>query len=41
MDYKEMYLDLFRAMTKAIDILQEAQQDAEEEFVSSDTTADK
>jgi len=34
-DYKEMYLALFRKMTKAISLLQEAQQDAEEIYMSS------
>ncbi len=31
-NYKEMYLLLFRSMTKAITILQEAQQQAEEMY---------
>lgn len=36
-DYKEMYLLLFRATTKAIAILQQAQQQAEERYLSEDT----
>jgi len=32
-DYKEMYLTLFRAMTKANDILQEAQQKTEQMYI--------
>ena len=36
-DYKEMYLTLFRAMTKSIDILQEAQQKTEEMYISGET----
>ena len=34
-DYKEMYQKLFRSMTKAITILQEAQQATEEMYISS------
>ncbi len=37
-DYKEMYFDLFRATERAINILIEAQQKAEEEYVSSPET---
>ncbi len=33
-DYKEMYLTLFRSITKAITILQEAQQQTEEMYIS-------
>ena len=33
-DYKEMYLTLFRSITKAITILQEAQQQTEETYIS-------
>lgn len=33
-DYKEMYFKLFRATTKAIDILEVAQQECEELFLS-------
>lgn len=36
-DYKEMYLLLFRASTKAIVLLQQAQQQAEERYLSEDT----
>ena len=35
-DYKEMYLALFRDMTKAIELLQEAQKRAEEQFISAE-----
>jgi len=37
-DYAEMYKTLFRAMTMAITILQEAQQVTEEMYISSDET---
>lgn len=37
-DYKEMYQTLFRSMTKAITILQEAQQVTEEMYISSAPT---
>lgn len=33
-DYKEMYLTLFRSITRAITILQEAQQQTEETYIS-------
>ena len=33
-DYKEMYFKLFRATTRAIDILVEAQRDCEELYIS-------
>lgn len=33
-DYKEMYLTLFRSITKVITILQEAQQQTEEMYIS-------
>lgn len=36
-DYKEMYLALFRETTKAISILQSAQQKTEEIYISDDT----
>jgi hypothetical protein len=36
-DYKEMYLSLFRETTKAIGILQSAQQKTEEIYISDDT----
>ena len=36
MNYKEMYLQLFRSQTKAIQILQEAQKIAEERYMSGD-----
>lgn len=35
-DYREMYRKLFQATTKAIDILQKAQQETEELYISSD-----
>ena len=35
-DYAKMYKELFRAVTRAIDILQKAQQDAEEIYISAD-----
>lgn len=35
-DYKEMYLNLFRAQTRAITILQEAQQLTEEIYIQSE-----
>jgi len=35
LDYKEMYETLFRAMTKAITTLQEAQQATEEMYIES------
>ena len=34
-DYKKMYIDLFNSVTDAINILQEAQERAEEKFVES------
>lgn len=34
-DYQEMYRKLFQATTKAIDILQKAQQETEELYISS------
>ncbi len=36
MDYKELYLDLFRATEKAINILIDAQQRCEEKIISED-----
>jgi len=33
-DYKEMYIALFRSITKAVTILQEAQQQTEEMYIS-------
>ena len=36
-DYKEMYITLFKETTKAISILQAAQQKTEEIYVSDDT----
>ena len=36
-DYKKMYHDLFNAMTTAISILQEAQKEVEESYISSKT----
>jgi hypothetical protein len=35
-DYQEMYRKLFKATTKAIDLLQKAQQETEELYISSD-----
>lgn len=35
-DYKKLYLRLFNAVTDAIEILTEAQQDCEELYVSED-----
>ncbi|MFT8890055.1 MAG: hypothetical protein ABF904_14800 [Ethanoligenens sp.] len=35
-DYQEMYRKLFQATTKAIDILQKAQQETEELYIASD-----
>ena len=35
-DYQEMYLTLFRAMTKSIEILQLAQQKTEELYLSAE-----
>ena len=37
-DYAEMYRVLFRAMTKVIDIMQEAQRATEEMYISVDDT---
>ncbi len=34
LDYAEMYYRLFNAITRAIEILQQAQQDAEELYIS-------
>jgi hypothetical protein len=36
-DYKEMYMTLFRETTKAITILQKAQQKTEEIYISDDS----
>lgn len=33
-DYQKMYLDLFNSVTDAIELLQKAQQDAEESYIS-------
>lgn len=38
MNYKEMYLELFRATEKAINVLVEAQQICEEKYVSRTET---
>ena len=35
-DYKEMYLTLFRSTTQAINLLQEAQRQTEEMYISAD-----
>lgn len=35
-DYKQMYRIMFRAMTKAIEILEEAQQRCEEMYIATD-----
>jgi len=40
-DYKETYGLLFRAMSKAIEILQEAQQTAEEMYIASEDDGEK
>lgn len=37
-DYQAMYRKLFQATTKAIDLLQRAQQETEELYISSDDT---
>jgi len=37
-DFKEMYLTLFRSATKAVDILGQAQVEAEEMYIESDDT---
>lgn len=34
-DYKEMYLRMFRATAKSIELLQQAQQDCEELYLSA------
>ena len=34
-DYKKMYIRLFRAVTQSIELLQEAQQDCEELYLSA------
>jgi len=36
-DYKEMYLHLFREMTRAILILQKAQEQTEEMYIAEDS----
>ena len=35
-DYKAMYFSLFRSVTKAIDLLQNAQQECEELYLAAD-----
>ena len=35
-DYEKMYFELFNKITDAIELLKEAQRDAEEKFVSSE-----
>lgn len=35
-DYKRMYYTLFQAYTKAIEILQQAQQEAEEIYINAE-----
>ena len=37
-DYKTMYLNLYNKITDAIDILQQAQQEAEERYVNYSNT---
>ena len=37
-DYAEMYRVLFRAQTKAIELLQKAQQETEEMYISAEET---
>jgi len=39
-DYKELYLTLFRETTKAISILQKAQQTTEESYISEELFPD-
>ena len=34
-DYKKMYTDLFKSVTQAIEILKQAQIDAEETYINS------
>ena len=38
MNYKEMYLHLFRSQTKAISLLQEAQRHTENMYIEADDT---
>ena len=38
-DYKELYITLFRGVTKAINILQESQQKTEDLFMDSEENA--
>ena len=40
-DYQKMYLDLFNSVTDAIELLQKAQQDAEESYISEGEEAEK
>ena len=40
-DYQRMYLGLFNAITDAIELLQKAQQDAEEIYISEGEEAEK
>jgi len=40
-NYKDMYLALFRAITEAISILQQAQQKAEEAYLNANVPEDK
>ena len=39
-DYKKMYKDLFNSVTQAIDILKQAQIDAEETYINSSENDD-
>ena len=38
MDYKKMYLTLFEAATKSIEILQQAQKEAENMYIEQEDT---
>jgi len=38
-NYQEMYVTLFRAVTKAIELLQAAQIDCEKRFIAAEETA--
>ena len=40
-DYKKMYTDLFKSVTQAIEILKQAQIDAEETYINSSENDDK
>ena len=40
-DYKKMYTDLLKSVTQAIEILKQAQIDAEETYINSSENDDK